>query len=69
MTMLEICERMVRVDLLIKKSRDAKVRAALRSEYKELGKRLDAMVDADTMEEKVNRKMRDLADKVEGKLT
>ena len=39
---LEICERMVRVDRLIKSSRDAKVRAVLRGEYKKLADQLEA---------------------------
>ena len=68
-SVLKICEQMVRVDRLIKSSRDAKVRAVLREEYKALGKRLDALGDALSMEEKVNRKMRDLADHLKGKLT
>ena len=44
--MLKICEQMVLVDLLIKRSRDAKVRAALRGEYKKLMVQLNDFLEA-----------------------
>ena len=46
---LKICEQMVRVDRLIKSSRDAQVRAILREEYQKLKTQLSyySKVEAD----------------------